>query len=74
MTTTLINNATIVNEGKTFVGSVLIENNKISKVIEGKATVEADKIIDATGKYLFPGCIDDQVHFREPGLPKPKLR
>jgi dihydroorotase len=68
MTTTLINNATIVNEGKTFVGSLLIENNKISKVIEGKATVEADKIIDATGKYLFPGCIDDQVHFREPGL------
>ena len=66
--TTLINNATIVNEGKTFVGSILIENNSISKVIEGKTTVEADKIIDATGKYLFPGCIDDQVHFREPGL------
>ncbi|MBA3705754.1 MAG: dihydroorotase [Bacteroidetes bacterium] len=65
---TLINNANIVNEGKIIKGNVLIENDRISKISESVIDVKADKIIDATGKYLFPGCIDDQVHFREPGL------
>ncbi len=65
---TLIKNANIVNEGKVFQGNVLIENNIISKVSEYEINIKADKVIDAKGNYLFPGCIDDQVHFREPGL------
>jgi dihydroorotase len=65
---TLIKNATIVNENKTFKGDVLIENEiiiAISKEITAPKDVE---IIDAKGSYLIPGFIDDQVHFREPGL------
>lgn len=64
----LIKNANIVNEGKIIKGNVLISDNIISEISENEISVQADKIIDATGKYLFPGCIDDQVHFREPGL------
>lgn len=66
--TTLIKNVTIVNEGECFVGNVLIENDLVAKISREEITVEADKIIDASGLHLFPGCIDDQVHFREPGL------
>jgi dihydroorotase len=65
---TLIKNATIVNEGKTFLGNVLIEDERIKKISEQEITEQADKVIDAKGKHLLPGCIDDQVHFREPGL------
>ena len=65
---TLIRNANIVNEGKVFQGHVLIDNNIISKISEYEINVKADKVIDAKDNYLFPGCIDDQVHFREPGL------
>lgn len=65
---TLIKNANIVNEGKVFKGNVLIADKFITEISENDIPVKADKIIDATGKYLFPGCIDDQVHFREPGL------
>jgi dihydroorotase len=65
---TLIKNANVVNEGNITKGNVLIENNFISKISENEIDGKADKIIDAAGKYLFPGCIDDQVHFREPGL------
>ena len=68
MNSILIKNANIVNEGKIFKGSVLIENGIISKISEGSSNDNADEIIDADGKYLLPGCIDDQVHFREPGL------
>jgi dihydroorotase len=70
MSTILINNALIINEGKTFAGNVLIHNNLIGKILpEGSsAGVKADQVIDAQGKYLIPGVIDDQVHFREPGL------
>ena len=64
----LIKNATIVNEGKKFIGSVLVEGELITKVFEGDVSVPADQVIDATNKVLIPGCIDDQVHFREPGL------
>ncbi|MDX6745620.1 dihydroorotase [Polaribacter sp. PL03] len=65
---TLIKNATIVNENKTFKGDVLIENEIIKEVsTEIKATGNVE-IIDAEGKFLIPGFIDDQVHFREPGL------
>lgn len=63
----LIKNAQIVNEGKIIQSDILIENDLISK-IESNLSEEADQIIDASGKYLLPGVIDDQVHFREPGL------
>jgi dihydroorotase len=65
---TLIKNASIVNEGKITKGNVLVKDNFITRISETEITDKADKIIDASGKYLFPGCIDDQVHFREPGL------
>lgn len=65
---TLIKNAQIVNEGKIFKGDVLIEDDLILKISESPLSINADKIIDAKNQYLFPGCIDDQVHFREPGL------
>ena len=70
---TVIYNATIVNEGRTFVGSVIIEDEFITDVIEGDASELVDDnqeqiFIDANGLYLFPGVIDDHVHFREPGL------
>ncbi|KJD36546.1 dihydroorotase [Tamlana sedimentorum] len=67
--TTLIKNAKIVNEGTIFNGDVLIEGAIITKIDSSISAKSADvKIIDAEGKYLLPGAIDDQVHFREPGL------
>ena len=68
--TTLIHQATIVNEGEQYVGSVLIEDNRIAAIIRGTDTedITADHIVDAKGQYLIPGCIDDHVHFRDPGL------
>jgi len=67
MNSYLIKNATIVNEGSSFVGDVLIENGIIKKV-DTSITTSSMTVIDASGKYLIPGLIDDQVHFREPGL------
>jgi len=67
----LIKNATIVNERRTFVGSVLIEGELIKTVFEAGETFNINKNvteIDATGLLLLPGIIDDQVHFRDPGL------
>lgn len=70
MNKTLIKNATIINEGRTFNGSVLIEADKIAAIYEGEIPFSAlnGHVIDATGQFLLPGAIDDQVHFREPGL------
>ncbi len=66
-TTTLIKNISIVNEGTITVSDLLIESNVIKKI--GHQIDEQNSIvIDGTGKYLFPGIIDGQVHFREPGL------
>ncbi|MDX8341322.1 dihydroorotase [Draconibacterium sp. IB214405] len=69
---TLIKDATIVNEGLKFKGSVLIDGEKIEKVFPHVVPADLDtsqtEIIDATGLLLIPGAIDDQVHFREPGL------
>lgn len=67
---TIIQNATIVNEGRQFVGSVVLEDDFIQEVIEGgvDSTQTYDTVIDATGLYLLPGVIDDHVHMREPGL------
>ncbi|MGQ7946200.1 dihydroorotase [Flavobacterium sp. WC2509] len=65
----LIKNAKIVNEGVIFEGDVLVENNLIVEVSDNISLKSSDcMIIDAEGNYLMPGVIDDQVHFREPGL------
>ncbi len=66
--TILIKNATIVNEGKIQKKDVLIKNEYIAKIATNIPDNETFTIIDATGKFLLPGMIDDQVHFREPGL------
>ena len=58
----------IVNEGKVFAGDVLIKGKHIEAIGKDLSSRAADRIIDAKGQYLFPGAIDDQVHFREPGL------
>ena len=69
MNTVLIKNAKIVNEGAIFEGDVLIENEFIVEIAERISPKTPNcKIIDAEGNYLIPGAIDDQVHFREPGL------
>jgi dihydroorotase len=65
--TILISQANIVNEGKQFIGDIYISEGRIQQIAE-KLDVAADKTIDATGLTLLPGMIDDQVHFREPGL------
>src|ERR1700761_5031094 len=63
----LIKQATIVNEGSQFVADILIKNGLIER-IDSHIDVPADTTINAEGLLLLPGCIDDQVHFREPGL------
>ena len=63
----LIKNAKIVNEGSITEGDVLIDNQIIQQ-IGSKLSDDKAIVIDAKGKYLLPGVIDDQVHFREPGL------
>lgn len=65
----LIRNAKIVNEGNIFEGDILIENEFIKEIAEKISPKSSDcVIIDAEGSYVIPGAIDDQVHFREPGL------
>ena len=65
----LIKNANIVNQGTIFSGDILIEGEFIKEISESISAKSSDvHIIDAEGKYLLPGVIDDQVHFREPGL------
>ena len=68
MSSLLILNAKIVNEGKVFEGDVLVKDQYIEKIGKDLQSQEAKEIIDAQGKILLPGVIDDQVHFREPGL------
>ena len=68
MKTILIVNANIVNEGRIQQLDVLIKNGRFEKIASNINAEEADEVIDANGKYLLPGLIDDQVHFREPGL------
>jgi dihydroorotase len=63
----LLVNANIVNEGRIFASDLLIQEGKISR-IDKSISADADIVVDAGGKYLIPGVIDDQVHFREPGL------
>ena len=63
----LIKNARLVNEGEIFEADVLLNNDRIEKIAKDISDPNAT-VIDANGKYLLPGVIDDQVHFREPGL------
>ncbi len=63
----LIKNATVVNENSQKVADILIQDDIIIKISSDISDAQA-KVIDANGKYVFPGVIDDQVHFREPGL------
>lgn len=67
---TLIQGGTIVNEGRTFDGAIVIEDEVISQIQQGHTIPEAfyDEVIDASGCFVLPGVIDDHVHFREPGL------
>ncbi|OYD46093.1 dihydroorotase [Sphingobacterium cellulitidis] len=67
MSTILIKNAHVVNEGSIQVLDLFIKNGRIEK-IAGSIDMDADQVINAEGLHLFPGLIDDQVHFREPGL------
>jgi dihydroorotase len=70
MSNILINNATIVNEGRSFTGSLLIKDELIASIgsVDQKEIPDNTRVIDASGLLLLPGVIDDQVHFREPGL------
>ena len=66
----LIHGGTIVNEGRQFVGSIIIDDDRISRITEGKEVPRGtfDETIDATGCFVLPGVIDEHVHFREPGM------
>lgn len=67
MSSILIKSATVVNENKQFIADVLVKDGFIER-IDKQIDINSDQEINAEGLYLFPGCIDDQVHFREPGL------
>ena len=67
MSSYLLKNGTVVNEGSSKEYDVLIRKNRIEKIGKNLSDDSAT-IIDLAGKYIIPGCIDDQVHFREPGL------
>ena len=67
MSSILIKQATIVNEGRQFVADILVKNGFIER-IDANINVSADQELNAEGLHLLPGAIDDQVHFREPGL------
>lgn len=69
MMRTLIENGTIVNEGRSFLGDLVVNGEQIEEIYEGKAPRGIyDQVIDASGCFVLPGVIDDHVHFREPGL------
>lgn len=68
MSATLIVNARLVNEGRETENDLLIENGRIAKIAASIDARPGDQVVDAAGRWLLPGMIDDQVHFREPGL------
>lgn len=68
MASTLILNGTLVNENQIFESDILIKDGLIQKIDKNLSHLSADKVIDASGLHIMPGLIDDQVHFREPGL------
>src|SRR6056300_2046128 len=63
----ILKNGTLVNEGQIFASDIAIKGNRIEK-IASSIDVETKSTVDLMGKYVIPGLIDDQVHFREPGL------
>lgn len=67
---TLITGATVVNEGKAQRASIIIEDDRISEIVDGTDTPRGtyDSVVDATGCFVLPGVIDDHVHFRDPGM------
>src|SRR5476649_1659488 len=67
MSSILIKSVTIVNKNRQYVSDLLVKDGLIER-IDKQIDVQADQTINAEGLHLFPGCIDDQVHFREPGL------
>jgi dihydroorotase len=69
MSSVLIRNARLVNEGREFEGDLLVSNGRIVKIASSIQGENADVEIDADGQWLLPGMIDDQVHFRDPGAP-----
>jgi dihydroorotase len=64
----VLKSAQIVNEGKIFQGDIRIKQGRIDKIASSISATAEEQVIDLTGKHIFPGMIDDQVHFREPGL------
>ena len=69
MAATVIVNARLVNEGRVTEGDLRIENGRIARIAAEIRPQGDDTVIDAAGRWLLPGMIDDQVHFREPGMP-----
>ena len=65
---TLIKNATLVSDGKEFASDLLIVGDRIEKIASSISADDGTQVVDAAGLHLLPGMIDDQVHFREPGL------
>ena len=65
---TLIRNVNIVNEGKIFKGDIRIKQEKISLIAPSITLLKDENLVEGNNKYLIPGLIDDQVHFREPGF------
>ena len=68
MTSILIKNGLLINENEKFIADIFIEDNFIAEISKNGINRNSDKIIEADGKWVMPGVIDDQVHFREPGL------
>ncbi len=68
MPSILIKNGLLINENQQFIADIYIENGFIAEISKNGISRSADKTIDASGKWVVPGVIDDQVHFREPGL------
>ena len=68
MPSILILNGKLINENKIFEADIFIKDGLIDKIDKNLQHLKADKVIDASGQYVLPGLIDDQVHFREPGL------
>ena len=68
MESLLITNARLINEGEISEADLLVKGDRIAKIAGSIAATGTDRVVDAAGKFLIPGMIDDQVHFREPGL------
>src|SRR5688572_1437972 len=68
MSTLLIRNAQLINEGRIYHADVFIKNGIIEKIDTNGIAMPAERVINAEGLFMMPGIIDDQVHFREPGL------